>query len=396
MAFSSYPREVMTERGAVLHELNQRELPTVSGLVIDKAGTQSHEQGLWVSPDRTTAQLHVVDSTAFAPGGATDQFGLLHVRSIHGHKATDAARQRLFQDPVLYRRLDVTNPDGCPTIQIAFRQEEGEWEVDKITRARFFAKRVVDKGSSQHINKLGNIEHELELSLGAWIDDLDTRHHLGFVKDTNGETFAHRPLREWADFKNLQLLADLMIDRSTRSMLTPGSQQRIQAHIADSERIKSLDEAAQLLQDRSSIEGDLVDILASDDITKYMMSSEAFRHFCTAILEQTVEVERIIGIGSVLGLITVEVSPAGIPLVSAGGKQHYVHDWEEFLISTLQQTNRTENATTRRARTTLGELQRRAKEQRDAQFTGEALVHTQMNRMFSAKLSRASIPRRRR
>lgn len=356
---AEYPREVLAERGEVLDRLRIADLPTEHGQVIDKSGTQSHEQGFSVSNNGQSAELFIVDTTGFEPGGYTDAYGLHRVRSVYRPNETI----RLFTDPILYRRLDVTNPDGCPAIRVSFIKDNDEWQIAGFGKARFFADRLHNKDDSPEVTEMSDIERELEQTLGQWIQDAHEEHHLGFMSDRNGTFAAHRPLREWADFKNLQLLSHLLIDHSAKSVLTSHAHAAAQAHINGQSRLTSVSEAQEVLSTTTDIEMHLVTILSLPDVSKYMLSSEAFRHFCEAILSGKTDIRKIVGIGKITGLIQVETDDTlGGYQVTAGGTQMHVQDWEDMLITTLQRTDRSESEKIERDRRILAETHRRQQE----------------------------------
>jgi hypothetical protein len=341
-----YPPELLLERSNVLHELAELESPVATGFVVDTAGTGSHEQAIHISEDGEHATLFIVDTTRFLPGGPVDQHGLVGIQSIYSEGDSDRYRQqRLFKDPVLYRRLNMTNPEGCPTIAIAFDKTADGWKLQAIERKRFYAESVHVNGESPEVDRISETERELALALGEHIESLEAEYGIGFIGDTKGRNLAHRPLRQWPDFKNLQLLTRLVVDHDTSVVLKAAATERIRDHIEGGNKIDSVARAAELLGTTASTEMHLLDIVSLPDPRKYKLSIEAFRLFCNSILEGTVDPKKIVGVGSLLGTVTTADRPEA--------------DWEEFLISTLQSTDRTENDTIHRNRAILAEMHRK-------------------------------------
>lgn len=341
-----YPPDLLIERSLVLHELAELESPVARGTVVDSAGTGSHEQALSISEDGESATLFIVDTTRFTPGGAADQHGLVGVESVYKQGHSDRHRQsRLFKDPVLYRRLNMTNPDGCPAVAINFDKTADGWQVQTIERKQFYADTILVVGDSPEADALSDIEHELEVEVGEHIASLEAAYGIGFMTDAKDRSWAHRPLRQWSDFKNLQLLTRLAVDRDTSAVLKSAATERIREHIKGQRKIGSIALASELLSTTANTEMHLLDIVSMPDPTKYKLSTEGFRMFCNAIIEGAVDPKQIVGVGSLLGKINVEYLSEV--------------DWEEFLITTLQATDRSENATTRRNRDILSELRRK-------------------------------------
>jgi hypothetical protein len=361
---TSYPPEILQERSHVLHELAGQDFPEAHGVVIDGVGTSSHEQGIWLSDDGHRAELFVVDSTGFRAGGYTDAHGLVHIASSNTRNQ-ETKGSRLFVDPLIYRRLNLSEP-ACPAIRFSLDQVPGgPWRVQGMDRVKFFADEVSD--ASPQNRDITLTEYDLEQAVGDWLEDIQAEHHIGFLRDREGRMAAHRPLREWSDFKNLQIATDLFVHRAATSVLTKTTHARAQGHISgsDSDTIPDVTEAQRILGETANIESRLVTMLSLPDIARYKLPSEDFRLLTEAVLDEEVDIQKVTGIGVLTGAIAVRQACSGFTVIG-GGKEMHVTDWDEFLIGLLQATDRSEDYNQARQRRVVQKVQARAAEEKKA------------------------------
>ncbi len=360
-----YPREVLAERGSIFAELYFQDRPEVSGFVVDLPQTRSHEQGVSLSSDGRKAILSISDSTIFPAGGALDNYGLSRVESRYD---SEGEVSRLFADPIFYSKLDLYSKDATPVVSFTFEKDQQDaWELCDIEQTYFHCKGKISRAQGGDLNKhpLQHLEDSLETTLSEWIQNQESTHHVGFIRDPRGKIAAHRPLRQWADFKNLQLIVDLYKKQTTESILDDATRRRIQNYVSTPPHIASAtkkgheiprtDEQEQV--DKDPILG-LLRIFKARDISKFVLNSTTFSLLCGEVVEGNVDTVRLIGIGTILGTISVEQVDESTSTYRAGGKTITTSDPEEFIITLLQSTHR-ENA-----RNPLRQLRAMAAEQR--------------------------------
>jgi hypothetical protein len=333
---TAYPRDLLYERSLLLaaHESERPELPFVEGALVDRATTKSHEQGVTLAPDGQSAILSIVDTTGFEVGGPADIHGLFNRSTQYENHFV---RKRLFPDPILYKKLSLDNPAGTPVVAFRFKRFGEGWSLDTIDRALFFATSTVERVRGEKKPELQQLELDLSAQLYEWIAEQESAGQIGFIPHQGeGHFSATSPLRNWSDFKNLQLIRDLYIDRSTKSVLPLDSIEAIKRHLSSEDPFATIDQAASVFAGaKQPLETKLQRILGTGDISRFKLSEIDFRLLCNAILNGEVQADRTISIATAIGLVSVDSETSA----TVGGVRIKTSDTEEALITLLQATD---------------------------------------------------------
>lgn len=366
---TAYPRDLLYERSLVLaeHAAEREQLPIIEGSLVDGLTVKSHEQGVSIAADGKSAVLSIIDTTTFSAGGAADIHGLINRQTQYDDNSFVV--QRLFPDPILYRKLTLDNPDGAPVIAFCFAKEDTGWSLADINRATFKSTALVERAPKGNEKpELQVLEKDLTNSLRKWMRDQEEQFGIGFIADAQyGDFTATSPLRTWSDFKNLKLIRDLYIEHDSSSVLDLPAIKTIGSHLAGIELITDVRDAQEILtvtHDLNDPEARIKKILGVRDIAKYKLSAADFALLCEAILSEDVPTARIVGIASAVGHILIDGGSAHV-----GGLRVPAKDPEELLITVLQGTDRKES-NTMKVRDALHGLATQARDARLAAETG--------------------------
>lgn len=216
---------------AIQHEVKSGLRPVTEGITYDRKGTFSCEQGLNVQMDENGLVIgyHVVDASLIPEAG----YSSLYAYGQQTHMGKETSLARLFGDRLLYRHLSLGKASAAdslvPSISFYFRAGDEGLQFQSAHKTLFrnigqlsyedtmtdeplgIATAIVETiGHYATANSLVDAEQYLSHKAAEVSKAMLARIDVPLLQDRHNQGFIHRPLRNWADFKNLSMISQVL------------------------------------------------------------------------------------------------------------------------------------------------------------------------------------------